>query len=283
MALPFLDCGARRIDQIVQPGVLCVFNFDGTLAPIVAQPDQAQTPWGILLRLLALSRHAPIAVMTGRSIADLQTRLGFEPEFIVGNHGLEGLPESERLAGRYIGLCREWEAKIAAQLKQAGFDPAIRIENKGYSLSVHYRLARDHESAQQSMTELFSRVVPEARVVAGKCVFNLLPQGAGNKGTALEQLIRASRATSAIYIGDDMSDEDIFQLRRPDLLTIRVGLEPHTAAEFFLPHQSGMVRALDALISKMRDSGIQNRMHATPVSSREMHRETSLEDNAVPI
>jgi trehalose 6-phosphate phosphatase len=95
--------------------------------------------------------------------------------------------------------------------------------------------------------------------------------------------MRASGAPSAIYIGDDMSDEDIFRLRSPDLLTIRVGLESHTAAEFFLPHQAGIVHAMDALISRMRDAGIPNRMHATHVGSREMRCETAFEHNTVPM
>jgi trehalose-6-phosphatase len=178
MALPFLDCGARRLDQIVQPGVMCVFNFDGTLAPVVAQSNEARTPLPILLKLVALTSHAPIAIMTGRSVADLQPRLGFVPEFLSG--------------------------------------------------------------------------------------------GADNKGEALEQLMQANGVNSAIYIGGDISDEDVFRLRRPDLLTIRVGLEPHSAAEFFLPHQSGILTALQALISKMREARIRNWMHAEPVSSCEI-------------
>jgi trehalose 6-phosphate phosphatase len=265
MALPFMDCSARRLDEIVKHRPLCVFDFDGTLAPIVTQPDEARVPLGILLRLTALSRHAPIAVIAGRSVTDLQARLGFEPEFIVGNHGLEGLPQSERFADRYKQLCRDWEEKLAAELQtQAAFDPAIRIENKGYSLSVHYRLARDQAATRQQMVELFSRLAPAARVVAGKCVFNLLPEGAGDKSTALEQLMRTSGATSAIYVGDDTTDEDVFRLRRADLLTIRVGLERHSAAEFFLPHQLDMFHALDGLIGRMRQARIQNWMDAAP-------------------
>lgn len=88
----FSVAGQRRIDEIVKPGLLCVFDFDGTLSPIVAQPDQARLPLGVRRRLLELSKLASVAIITGRSLADIRPRLEFEPDYTVGNHGIEGIP-----------------------------------------------------------------------------------------------------------------------------------------------------------------------------------------------
>lgn len=269
MPLPYSELSAARLDEIVKPGLLCAFDFDGTLAPIVAQPDKARLPLGILQRLAALAHHAPIAIITGRSLADIRARLDFEPDFVVGNHGIEGLPGWEPRAEHCRRLCMEWEQKLTAALQDRTiFDPGIRIENKGYSLSVHYRLARNPADAEIRLSKLFASRINSARIVAGKCVFNLLPQDSADKGMALEKLMDASGARSAIYVGDDVTDEDIFRLRRPELLSVRVGCGVGSAAEFFLHHRLDIFQLLDDLIRRLRDAQAGNWMHAESAALR---------------
>jgi len=253
----FSEAGLHRLDEIVQPGLLCVFDFDGTLSPIVTQPERARLPAGVLQRLVDLSNHAPVAIITGRSVTDIRPRLGFVPDFLVGNHGLEGVPGWEPRGERYTEICRDWEEALSAALRdQARFDPGIRLENKGYSLSVHYRLARDRSRAETQLAELFASLMPAARVVAGKCVFSLLPQDAADKGSAFEQLMQISGARSAIYVGDDVTDEDVFRLRRPDLLSVRIERSADTAAEFYLHHRFDIVQLLDELLRRLREQQI---------------------------
>jgi trehalose 6-phosphate phosphatase len=266
MSLPFYESSSARLDEIVGPGLLCAFDFDGTLAPIVAQPERAHLPIGILQRLVTLAHYTPVAVITGRSVADIRSRLGFQPDFVVGNHGLEGVPGVEYSAELCEQLCAEWEQRLAAALQDRSvYDPGIHIENKTYSLSVHYRLARDRAKAERQLAALFKRVTKDARVVGGKCVFSLLPQEASDKGVALERLMQASGARSAIYIGDDVTDEDIFRLPRPDLLSVRVGPGTGSAAEFFLYHRIDVMQVLDELIGRLRQARAENWMHAEPV------------------
>ena len=255
----FSRAGQARLDQIVQPGLLCVFDFDGTLSPIVTHPEQAHLPSGILQRLIELSSHVPVAIITGRSLADIRTRLQFEPDFLVGNHGLEGMPDGAPQAQLYEQTCRVWKALLSTTLEdRTCFDPNIQIEDKRFSLSVHYRLVRDRAQTELRLLELFAGLEPPARVVAGKCVFNLLPEGAPNKGMALEQLMLVSGARSAIYIGDDVTDEDVFRLRRQDLLSVRIERAPDSAADFFLHHRSEVVQMLDELIRRLRKQQIKN-------------------------
>lgn len=252
MSLPFFEYGAARLDEIVQPGMLCAFDFDGTLAPIVKEPERAAMPSAISRRLMMLSEHVQVAIITGRSIEDIGVRLDFLPDYVVGNHGIEGIPGWESLADDFRQRCLDWERRLALALNdRAIFDPGIRIENKGYSLSVHYRLARDRTDAEVQLGRLFAKLLPDAHVIGGKCVFNLLPSDAINKGTALERLMEASGASGVLYVGDDVTDEDVFRLQRKDLLTVRVEEASDSAAEFHLHHRVEMVRLLDELLVRV--------------------------------
>lgn len=252
MSLPFFENSGVRLEQVLSPGMLCAFDFDGTLAPIVKLPDQVMMPAAVSRRLSQLARHARIAIVTGRSIADMRRHLDFEPDFLIGNHGIEGVPGWEFQGDRYQQLCSDWARQLQAALSdQQRFDPGIRIEDKQYSLSVHYRLARDPEEAQARLAELIAQLTPSPHVIGGKRVFNLLPSGAPNKGSAMVQLMQASGAGSGIYVGDDVTDEDVFALRRPDLLTVRIEPAADSAAEFYLRHRLDMVQFLDGLIDRL--------------------------------
>lgn len=254
--------GRRRFDELVQPGLLCAFDFDGTLAPIVPQPAQARLPQDIRLHLTALAEHAPVAIITGRSVADISARLGFSPDFIVGNHGLEGVPDWEAQAAQHERLCAGWRAQVADALRAPEFDPGILLEDKRYSLSLHYRQAADPALAAQGLQALFARLEPAPRVVAGKYVFNLLAEDACNKGSALEQLMRVCGAGSALYVGDDVTDEDVFRLRRPDILSVRIEQSADSAADFFLPQAEDILRLLEELTERLRVLGARNRQQA---------------------
>lgn len=257
-ALSFFEHGAGHLGDIAAERLLCAFDFDGTLAPIVTQPDHARMPLPVLQRLTELAQHAPIAVITGRSIADIRPRLGFEPDYLIGNHGLEGLPGISSPATQHAALCKAWKAALQEVLRDNGAVPNIWIEDKTHSLSVHYRLTRDHCVAQAWLTAMFEQLLPEARVIGGKCVFNLLPPDAVDKGGALEALMQACGARHALYIGDDVTDEDVFRLARPDILTVRIGRSAESAARFHLNHRLDMVRLLDDLLHCMRTKQVGN-------------------------
>jgi trehalose 6-phosphate phosphatase len=248
----FDDAGMERLDEIVQPGLLCVFDFDGTLSPIVPQPDCAALPPEVRERLLTLTTLAPVAILTGRSLSDIRTRLGFEPHYVIGNHGLEGMPGWEGRSSSYAAACAAWRSALeGAFCDKQRFDPGIRLEDKGYSLSVHYRMARNKAQTEQRLRALFETLLPPPRVVDGKCVFSLMPVDAAHKGGALEELMQQAGSGTAIYVGDDVTDEDVFRLRRPDVLTVRIEPHPDTAAEFYLPAMPDIVQLLDELVRRL--------------------------------
>lgn len=257
MSQPFFEYGAQRFDAVVRTGILCAFDFDGTLAPIVKDPALAVMPASILRRLRALQEYAPVAIVTGRSLDDIQKRLEFKPDFIIGNHGVEGASGWEVPAQDYRLLCERWYQQLNAALcDHARFDPGIMVEQKTYTLSVHFRMARDRDSSATALLKLFAEVVPDAHIVAGKCVFNLLPPGAPDKGTALDLLCATHDLRNTLYIGDDVTDEDVFKMNRKDWLTIRIEHSPDTSAEFYLHHRLDLVQVLDTLIKRLSQSKI---------------------------
>lgn len=258
MSQAFFEHGLSRLDQVIAPDMICAFDFDGTLAPIVKVPDQVSVPAAVARRLERLAQQATVAIVTGRSVEDVRRYLDFAPHVIIGNHGIEGVPGWEFQGEHYRGVCWSWEQQLRPLLADRDrFDAGIGIENKEYSLSLHYRLARDPEQAQAALAGLIAGLTPPPHVIGGKKVFNLLPPGAPNKGTAMAQLLAASGASGAIYVGDDVTDEDVFALRRPDLLTVRVEPAPDTAAEFYLHHRLDMVQLLDALIERIAQARAQ--------------------------
>jgi len=253
MNLLFSESGMQRMDKIVQSGMLCAFDFDGTLAPIEPHPEKVQLPYDIQQRLITLSRYAPIAIITGRAVQDMQKYMGFSPDFIIGNHGIEGLPDWNQHAESYQMICGAWVQKLSAAFQESAMaDPGIWIENKRYSLSVHYRPTPDIDHLEEKLKNLFTQLTPVPRVISGKQVFNLLPHGAADKGMALAKLMSSYHFHSAIYVGDDVTDEDVFRLRRSDVLTVRVENAVDSAAEFFLRQRHDIKHLLDELIVRLR-------------------------------
>jgi trehalose 6-phosphate phosphatase len=262
--LLFSESGMQRMDQIVQFGLLCAFDFDGTLAPIELHPEKVQLPYDIQQRLITLSRYAPLAIITGRSVQGMQKYMGFSPDFIIGNHGIEGLPDWNKHAESYQTICSMWEQRLLAAFEHPTIlDPGIWIENKRYSLSIHYRPTPDVGNIEDKLKNVFTQLTPVPRVIPGKNVFNLLPQNAANKGVALAKLMSSNNFRSAIYVGDDVTDEDVFRLHRPDVLTVRVENAVDSAADFFLRQRQDIKHLLDELIVRLR---LLRKAHLAPAS-----------------
>jgi trehalose 6-phosphate phosphatase len=116
-----------------------------------------------------------------------------------------------------------------------------------YSLAVHYRHSRAKKLARARIEAAVARL-DRVRAIPGKCVVNLVPDGAPHKGTALETARAQLGCERALYVGDDDTDEDVFALGDPDrLLTIRVGRKERSRAAYFIRDQ----RAIDALLGKL--------------------------------
>ena len=129
-----------------------------------------------------------------------------------------------------------------------GCDPlavaGVTLENKRYSLSLHYRRAANPHAAYKAIEQCVDRLEPSARIIDGKAVVNLLPVDAPDKGDALRVLIRETKRSSVLYVGDDDTDETVFGLKLPSVLTLRVEPASDSQAALFLRDQGEVLRLI---------------------------------------
>jgi trehalose 6-phosphate phosphatase len=239
---PILEHG-QVLRAFAHAGALVAFDYDGTLAPIVERPERAHMLSSTRGRLVEVARRYRCAVLSGRSRTDVAARLGGVPLVeVVGNHGIEPYGD----AALFTHTCARW----VSILEQALAIPGVTIENKGPSLSIHYRASEQPEEARAAIDDALRRLDGAHRVVLGKRVVNVVPADAPHKGIALQQLVCSLGAERAIYVGDDVTDEDVFAIRDPEhLLSIRVGHDPTSAADYFVPTQREVDHLLEELIA----------------------------------
>lgn len=240
--------GLAELRAFITPTTLFAFDLDGTLAPIVDDPSAARIPEAVRRGLQQLSRLATTAVITGRLRSDALSRLGFEPTYLVGNHGGEGLPGELSGNSQQHGLMEQWLRQLQSLLP-AEIWAAIVVEQKGGSLSLHYRHAPHRKTAHAALLDAITWLDPQPRRVGGKCVENLLPVQAPHKGDALLHLMRHSGCPNALFVGDDETDEDVFRLADPSIFTICVGTERESLASFHLPDQTAIAQLLQQLVA----------------------------------
>jgi trehalose 6-phosphate phosphatase len=174
-----------------------VLDVDGVLAPIVARPELAAVPEATRteLRRLAAS-YLLVACVSGRAGDDARRLVGVEGVALVGNHGLELDPRAAELA-----------AEVARFREEIG----LPVEDKGLSLSYHYREAEDEAAAVRALEGVAER----ARATGldprwGRKVLEVRPPVEANKGTAVRTLLERSGARLGLYAGDDTTDLDAF-------------------------------------------------------------------------
>lgn len=225
---------------------LLAFDFDGTLSPIVTDPDHAHLAPGISARLSQLCERYEVTVITGRSVEDIRHRLPQEVQDITGNHGLEPLPP--HLAKRRPAI----EKRVAAAARALGQAVAnegnIRIEQKNLSLSVHYRGHPQPAHAEHMILDIAAQAAPGFRVIRGKSVVSFVPENLPHKGDAVIEWMHRKNITQAIFVGDDVTDEDVFSMHDKRILGIKIGEDSPSAAQLFLSDQSAMIELLDLMI-----------------------------------
>ena len=251
----FSPAGHDALARLASRPAIYAFDFDGTLAPIVERPDDAGASAATVAALSSLGARVPVALLTGRGVDDLRRRIAFTPRYLVGNHGAEGLPDSPDPAAsgdadEHRTVVRRWLAQWPAAVAATGGDDAgVEVEAKSFSLSIHYRRARDHAAACRTIERAMAALDPAPRVIGGKCVFNVLPDGAPDKGQALRALVRHERCDGAFFIGDDVTDEVAFQDAPASWVTVRVGRSDDSAARFYIERQDEIDRCLALLLA----------------------------------
>jgi trehalose 6-phosphate phosphatase len=201
--------------------MLLALDFDGTLAPIVRRPEDARPLPGAVAAIERI-RQDPrmrVAIVSGRGLEDARARVGVADLYFAGNHGLEiegpGVrrEHAEALAARpALERCAE---RIRARI---GGIEGVQIEDKGLTLSIHFRRVADAAAGEAAAREAVDACAgePLVRVTSGKMVVEVRPAVDWHKGRATEFLIETLLGdvpgAPAIFIGDDRTDEDAFRV-----------------------------------------------------------------------
>ena len=212
----------RVASELAQRLGECAFllDIDGTLLDLAPTPREVWVPPGLAetLRRLHSKTSGALALVSGRSLNDID--LIFAPEQFpaVGGHGAEMRisTESEAVATHAPPMDKELKRRLAAIAK---LSPGILLEDKGYSLALHYRLAPHAEKAIYAAVSLIRAELPNApiEVLPGKCVCEIKLSGF-DKATGVRELMTHEpfQGRRPIFIGDDVTDESVFAIM-PDL------------------------------------------------------------------
>lgn len=241
---PLIAPGNDIVHRLASVSSLLVFDFDGTLAPIVADRDSAQLRPETSALLDDVARRYPCAILSGRAHDDVAARLGgAKVAHVIGNHGIEPSPDMGSFAA---AVDRARPMVLAATVAMAGVD----VEDKRFSLAIHFRAAADRAVAAEAIREVVRGLPVPFRIVDGDCVVNAVPAGAPNKGDAMKRLVEETRAELALFVGDDVTDEDVFALDDPRVVSLRVGSSSTSRAPWYLRDQT----EIDALLSLLAAS-----------------------------
>jgi trehalose 6-phosphate phosphatase len=243
--------GLRALATALQGQPLLAFDFDGTLAPLVDRPQDARVPVPLADRLARLAALRPLAIVTGRAVADVTGRLGFPPGFIVGNHGAEVQGVDPALNAAALDPVRQRFRAAAGIVGAAG----MQLEDKCYSLTVHYRQAPDQAAAAALADALVADLPPDLQMLPGKMVRNVVLAHAPDKGDAVTALVKRAGCALAVFVGDDVNDESVFAGAPADWLTVRVGSDyPLSDAGYFLDSYADVPALLDRMLELLAGS-----------------------------
>lgn len=218
---------------------LCAFDFDGTLSPIAAHPDQAVLRLRTRDLLRSLAQLYPCIVVSGRARSNVLHKLrGVNLAQVVGNHGAE--TEAPQQSRQWV---EQWRAALELEL-----DPlaGVWVEDKGFSLAVHYRQSAFKAEARRQIMAA-ARMLGHARVFGGKQVVNVVVKGSPNKGDALAAERDRLGCDWVLYVGDDDNDEDAFALDG-NIVSVRIGRKLRSRARYYLRSQAEIDDLLQLLV-----------------------------------
>lgn len=217
-------------------------DYDGTLTPIVSRPELAICPSEVKRHLRKL-RDLPgvsLAIISGRSLENLQKQVGVSDIIYVGNHGLE-IENPDGRHKKIVSSARTKELKrithnVQNSLKEI---PGILFEEKGPILSIHYRNVpqKFFVRIRQILKEELKQRKDRWKMRSGKMVFEILPNIDFNKGDAVREILKTipSQRLLPIYLGDDLTDEDAFRALKGHGISVFIGARRFPSqADFFL-------------------------------------------------
>jgi trehalose 6-phosphate phosphatase len=225
-----LPDGLQALDVMTGRRPAVFFDFDGTLSEIVENPDAARLVEGAADALTTLSAQCPVAILSGRDLADVRERIGLPGIWYAGSHGFEltgpdGAHHENAEAAASIPVLAEAAAELADQL---GHIPGVVVEHKRFGVAVHYRNAARDRVGEVAAAVRSAGGRTALHVTTGREVIELRPNVDWDKGKTLRWVLDHIRDDQQpgpllpIYLGDDITDEDAFDAVHDDGIPIVV-------------------------------------------------------------
>ncbi|QLL08445.1 trehalose-phosphatase [Mycobacterium vicinigordonae] len=237
------------------------FDFDGTLSEIVNDPDAARPAHGVPEALQKLAARCPVAILSGRDLADVSKRVGLPGIWYAGSHGFEltapdGTHHQNEDAAAAIPVLEQAAAELRGRLSSI---PGVVVEHKRFGVAVHYRNAARDRVGEVSAAVRTAGRRDALRVTTGREVIELRPDLDWDKGKTLRWVIEhlgpGSESLLPIYLGDDITDEDAFDAIREDGVPIMVRHSDDgdraTAAEYTLESPAAVAEFTDRLARQL--------------------------------
>jgi trehalose 6-phosphate phosphatase len=243
----------RRLAQ--RRRIAICLDYDGTIAPITPNPEEA-LPTAEIRDLISALAHDPervrVAVASGRTAGEVKALLGIEaPLAFIGLHGLEVVDwDGRRRLTSPVEHCRAALDKARVWLNTvAGSRHGFFVEDKGLAVALHYRRANrfDAQAVVERLRRLVAGEAGELLIVDGDMVVEMLPRVAPDKGFAFLSLIERERGVVPVFFSDDHSDEGAFYKLRREGITVLVGPERMSCAEFRIESADRLAQELSHL------------------------------------
>lgn len=207
------DAKDKLLEAIHKPRLGLVTDVDGTISPIVDVPDEARvTPRNLELLAKLKTQLALTAVISGRAAEDVYQRVGLPGLVYVGNHGMERWRDGEVTVSPVAAAYRGDLSAAAPEIRQIMVE-GMRFEDKGATLSLHYRQTRNPEQIANELTSSMQDIAKRhgLYLTQGRMVYEFRPPVKIDKGTAFEELVKTYQLEAAFYLGDDTTDVAVFQ------------------------------------------------------------------------
>ncbi len=239
--------------EIRNKKILLMLDFDGTLTPIVKNPQESYVSEELSKLLKDLKNFVKIAVISGRDVKDLIKRLSFNVDYFCGSHGLEIEGKDLHFKHPEVLKLKKIIDSIYKEIKKHfSNNPEIFIEKKTFSFVFHYRNVAG-EKRKESMKRFLSIISYyfqqyPIKIQKGKMVFEVLPDIDWDKGKAIIFIMKfLNHQIYPIYVGDDQTDEYAFLTIKENGLTVRIRHSKRTSAKYFLTSYKEMPRFLKML------------------------------------
>ena len=241
--------------QRFQQPLLLFLDIDGTLANFCIQPHDVAIDASVLTTLARLGAiDVGLCVVTGRSIDDARRLLGNLAVPILGTHGLECCSLATQVLGQKSELahylCDLQQIKSAVHTAMLDY-PELMIEEKTYSIAIHYRRCPQLQAPAQYIASQIVESYPNWQIKSGKCVFEIAPIQA-DKGLAISRyLTQLDQRPYPVFVGDDMTDENGFlAVQQHAGCGIKVG-EGNTVAQYRLATVAAVADFLHHLLEQL--------------------------------